>query len=607
MELLVRKGKDVFVPSGSLLRLQAELARYRSDLANIPVVILSCFDRATRLMPFVLVDRYIVPAAPRVLAGALYQSGFTQTRAVYQLWNRWFRPSQARLGGLPPDILLLSGLVIHSAKLFEAIRDAYSLGDRRPLIIVGGPTEYHDPYRHFNQGPAMPDVVCTGEVYVLLELLHRLQEFRVQGESFRTAFGRACRAGALESVAGLVYRDPSSSPEQPVLVDTGLQRLVEHLDELPDETVGLRLLEPPHGGRGLAPAPLSDKQVGRYCLMCSVMLTQGCKFHCPYCPISAVNQRTFRHRSPENIVRQFQTVYQAFGIDHFFGADDNFFNRRDTAEQILTALASSCTHQGEPLGRRMHWGTEATQLDTLKNRDLLPLARRAGMNGLWFGIEDLTAGFINKGHTPERIRELFRLMHQNKIAPMAMLMYHQNQPFFSRGTLQGITNQIDFLRRAGAISVQVTVHIPALGTGEFDETFQSGRVLRTLGNDPVPYTVYDGNHVIVAGGKPLWRRQLELLGAYAAFYNPLNLFRAMRGDGSPLRKKRMGVQFLGFLGTLWTAWKILPTVWRLLMRKHRFHEGPPPLSTVPVRQVAGSFPRVPSHVLPPPPEVRSAA
>jgi hypothetical protein len=496
---------------------------------------------------------------------------------------------------------------IHSAKANEAVRNAYSLRERRPLIIAGGPKAFHEPYHFFSQGPAMPDVVCTGEVYILLELLNRLQEFRWQGESFRTAFVRACRAGALEDIAGLIFRDPASSPEQPLLVDTGLQRLVQHLDELPDEIIGLRLLEPPHGGRGLAPAPLADKLVGRYSPLGSILLTQGCKFHCPYCPIPSNNQKTWRSRSPENIVRQFQTVYQAFGIRHFFGADDNFFNHRATAETILTALAQARSHQGEPLGRRVHWGTEATQLDTLKNCDLLPLARSAGISGIWFGIEDLTATLVNKGQTPERIRELFRLMHQNKIAPMAMLMYHQDQPFVSRGTLHGIATQVDFLRRAGALSVQVTVHTPAVGSREYEKTFQTGRVLRAWGSHPVTDATYDGNHVVVAGGKPVWKRQLVLLGAYAAFYNPLNLFRAMREDGSPLRKKRMNFQCLGLLGTLWTAGMIVPTLWRMLFRTPSFHEGPPQLSSLPVRQVRGSFPRLPSQALTPAPRIKPAA
>ena len=85
----------------------------------------------------------------------------------------------------------------------------------------------------------------------------------------------------------------------------------------------------------------------------------------------------------------------------------------------------------------------------------MPLGRQGGLCALWFGIEDLTAELINKGQKPEVTVELFRLMDTLDIAPMAMMMYHEGQPFYSRGSLYGLVNQVDFLR-AGAISVQIT-------------------------------------------------------------------------------------------------------------------------------------------------------
>ena len=471
-----------------------------------------------------IVDRFMFPGGARVIAGALHEAGFSQTRAVFQLWNWRFRPSAARLAGRPPEILLVSTMQIHSARAYEAIGDAWSMGEHRPLIIAGGPKAFYEPYHFFSQGPAHPDVVCTGEAYVLLDLLNRLQEFRTARETFRTAFERARRTGALESVPGLVYLDPESSPEQSVLVDTGLQRLVQHLDELPDEVVGLRLVEPPSRRRGLSAAPLSDRQLGRHAWIGSLILTQGCKFNCPYCPVPALNQKTWRFRSPEGIVRQFQTLFKAFGIRHFFGADDNFFNHRSTAAETFTALAQAKGERGRPLGQQVHWSTEATQFDTFKNRDLLPLGHRAGLRGMWFGIEDLTAQLINKGQKPEVTLELFRLLHQLKIAPMAMMMYHEGQPFTTPGSLYGMSNQIAFLRRAGALSMQVMVHSPAVGSRELENTYNSGRVIRSLGSYRLTDSDRDGNHVIVAGSKPPWRQQLELLAPTLPFTIPSTCF-----------------------------------------------------------------------------------
>ena len=61
----------------------------------------------------------------------------------------------------------------------------------------------------------------------------------------------------------------------------------------------------------------------------------------------------------------------------------------------------------------------------------MPLGRSGGLSAIWFGIEDLTAELVNKGQKPEVTLELFSRMHALKIAPMAMMMYHEGQPFYS--------------------------------------------------------------------------------------------------------------------------------------------------------------------------------
>jgi hypothetical protein len=395
-----------------------------------------------------------------------------------------------------------------------------------------------------------------------------------------------------------VYLDQSTTMREPRLVDTGLQRLVQHLDEMPDEVTGLRLMEPPHRGRGLSAAPIPDSRVRRHAYFVSLLMTQGCKFNCPYCPIPAMNQRSWRFRTPEGIARQLRTVHEAFGIRYFFGTDDNFFNRRQTAEEIFTGLAEARTSGGQPLGKKVRWATEATQFDTYKNRDLLPLARAGGLTGIWFGIEDLTAELVNKGQKPEVTIELFRELHANRIMPMAMMMYHEGQPYRSPGSLYGLRNQVAFLREAGAISVQLTVHIPAVGTREYEKTYDTGQVLASLGGWRVPESAIDGNHVIVAGREPMWKRQLKLWLGYSSFYNPVNLLRAVANTSTPLRYKAISYQAIGFAGVLWTGWSMLPYFLRLLSCRPKYHEGPPVQSTVPVQSPRGSFSRLPPGVVP---------
>jgi len=594
MELAVRSGDDRFVPPGAYRDLAARLRRQTQALAAIPAVVVSAFDRATRMLPFVGYDSRLFPAGAGAIAAALHDSGFAGVRAVFQLWNPNFRPSRARLGGQPLQMLLVSSMQIHSARAYELIADAWRAGPDRPLIIAGGPKAVYEPYDYWStrNGPrlAPPDVVVTGESYVLLDLLNLLLEYRGSKESLRMAFERARHAGALAGMPGLVYLAPGATVEEPVVVDTGLQRLVQDLDELPFEYAALDLLEPPHRGVGLSADALHYMRVHRSILVVSLVVTQGCRFRCAYCPIPAVNQKSWRFRSPDSLVHVIRTIHERYGIKYFFGADDNFFNRRDTAEAMLTAMARAKVI-GRPFGERIRFATEATQVDTYRNRDLLPLARAGGMEAIWFGIEDLTASLINKGQKPDMTVDLFRLMRDLKISPMAMLMFHGGQPYYTRSSLYGLANQVEFLRRAGAVSVQCTAHIPAVGTREYETMYTSGRVIDQIGSYAPSESKFDGNHVTVAGDEAPWKRQLKLLGGYAAFYNPWNLARALRRDGSRLRRRRISYQLVGMLATVYTAARQLPYIARLMTGRVTYHTAPPAAQPIRVQHPATAVQR----------------
>ena len=61
----------------------------------------------------------------------------------------------------------------------------------------------------------------------------------------RSAFLRARDSGALDDIPGLVYARGDREGVAEELVDTGIQRLLGDLDELPDPVLGYRLLEAP--------------------------------------------------------------------------------------------------------------------------------------------------------------------------------------------------------------------------------------------------------------------------------------------------------------------------------------------------------------------------
>ena len=216
---------------------------------------------------------------------------------------------------------------------------------------------------------------------MVLALLDRILQHRTRGEHVRQTFHRLRKRGLLNDVPGLVFRSGDVEDPSERLIDTGTPRLVQNLDELPLASVGLGLLEPPHRRPTLAARPLAVCALRRHVGMIALVTTHGCKFHCPYCPIPAYNQFTFRWRSPERLRDEIRTIAEGTGVRAFFGTDDNFFNSRATVEEIMAALAKGRVH-GRPFRDRIFFGTEATEFDVYKNRDLLALPRRRSAGNL---------------------------------------------------------------------------------------------------------------------------------------------------------------------------------------------------------------------------------
>jgi radical SAM superfamily enzyme YgiQ (UPF0313 family) len=557
MELPSRPKNDRYTRPGQYRELEARL-RANPASATIPTLVVYAFDMRTRLGPFLFADMRLLTAGPRAVAAALHDAGFTRTRIVLTQWNPNFRPSLARLDGEVPQMLFVSSMQIHSAKAHELITDAYRLGDQRPLIFAGGAKAIYEPWDFFGQGPdgqISADVVVTGEEFVILQLLERLMEFRARQEHPRKTFHRLRRSGMLDDITGLVFREgdenaplpPLASAEGERLINTGIQRLVQDLDELPHPAASLGLIEPPHRRRTLAHRPVPAHKLYRHAGMISLVTTHGCKFHCPYCPIPAYNQFTFRWKSPERLRQEIQEQAEQTGIHAFFGTDDNFFNSRETVEEVFTALALGKVH-GRRFRDAIFFGTEATEFDVFKNQDLLPLCREGGLRAIWFGIEDMTAELVKKGQSPEKTLKLFAILNRMGICPMPMMMHHDGQPLASRGNLYGLLNQVNYLRKAGSVSVQVTILTPSVGSKNYEELYEKGLVLNQVADQKVEDYQYDGNHCIATEDPKPWRKQLNIYLAYASFYNPLNFVRAVAGWKDPLWNYRVLYQVYGMVG-----------------------------------------------------------
>jgi len=597
MELPSRQSGDKLLKAGELADLRGRLRRAarKHDLAT---VIACAFDHRTRILPFIYADIWMVPAGVRAVGGAMLDAGFQKTRIVLQQWKRDFRPSQMRLDGRIPDIFMVSSLQVHAAQCEALIRDACRIDPaRRPLIVAGGPQVIYEPWSVFGADAGDPwgaDVVVTGEEFVLLSLLEVLLSVRRGNEPLRTTFLRAANGGMLDEIPGLVYARADGQGTIEELVDTGIQRLVADLHELPAPVLGFRVLEPPGSKAALSQRPLPTDRVRRYSPIASLVMTFGCRFACPYCPIPAYNQRQHRMKTGEQIAEEMRRIHSECGIRNFCGVGGNFFNDPDRALEIADTLARTGI-SGAGFGGKVRWGTEATVHDSLRVKDNLPLLREAGLQALWLGVEDMTATLINKGQSAENTLELFRLLRVHDIFPMPMLMHHDAQPLYTRGSPYGLLNQVHLLRKAGAIDLQVLMITPATGSKLYDEAFTSGLAYQSVGGRPIEPHMRGDSYVIASRHDRPWQKQLNLLAAYLLFYNPMRFLPALVRPQTRPYLVNAGAQLLGMWGLVQTFRRTFGWALRL-MRGRITRSTKAPTSRIPMRGPHGG---PTNHALPP--------
>ncbi|MHB8952341.1 MAG: B12-binding domain-containing radical SAM protein [Pirellulaceae bacterium] len=629
MELPRRPDGDTLLAPGEMTDIRRRL-RAISSRHDLVTVIACAFDHRTRILPFIFADLRMVPAGVRAIGAAMLDSGFDKTRIVLQQWNRNFRPQEMRLDGRVPDIFMVSSMHLHSTKCDQLIQDANKMDPAiRPLIIAGGPRIIYSPWEVFSDSPDHPwgaDVAVTGEEYVLLNLLEVLLDLRGSNESLRATFLRARDRGALDEIPGLVYALSTArngAPEE--LVDTGIQQLLEDLDELPHATLGYRLLEPPNTKATLERHALSNNRVRTHSPISSIVMTVGCKFRCSYCPIPAYNQRQYRVKSGERIAHEMGQISESYGIVNFFGTDDNFFNNPQRTLEIADTLARKVRTGRRPYCK-VRYGTEATVHDTIRLKEHLPVIRQSGLRMLWMGVEDVTASLVRKGQSEDNTLESFRLLRANGIVPIPMMMHHDAQPLVSWKSNYGLLNQLRTLRKAGALFTQVLMLTPSPGSKWFVDTYTSGCAFDAVDGRKVQPHLVDGNYVVASKHPRPWLKQLNLLVAYTYFYNPVRLLIALVFSKSTIpfadaesrpayevaqyslwrkirrwcfRKFRAhmmdaGLQVLGIMGLIQTYRRTSVWLWRLL-RGTIQRAKQPPLSQIPMRSVRGA---PASHALP---------
>jgi anaerobic magnesium-protoporphyrin IX monomethyl ester cyclase len=148
-----------------------------------------------------------------------------------------------------------------------------------------------------------------------------------------------------------------------------------------------------------------------------LQFSRGCTLTCNYCG-QWMFWKKWRHRSPENVVEQLRVLANQYGVKLVWFADENFAADRDTAKRILELIVEA--NLGLSLNLNM------TAADVVRDADLIPLYKRAGVDYIVMGVESLKDDVITsiRKNNPFQVsKEAVRLLRKNHIISLTNIIY----------------------------------------------------------------------------------------------------------------------------------------------------------------------------------------
>ena len=148
-----------------------------------------------------------------------------------------------------------------------------------------------------------------------------------------------------------------------------------------------------------------------------LQFSRGCTLTCTYCG-QWMFWKKWRHRSPENVVEQLKLLKNQYGVKIVWFADENFAADRELAKQLLERIAAA--NLGLSLNLNM------TAADVVRDADLIPLYKRAGVDYIVMGIETLkdeVVTNIRKNNPFQISKEAVRLLRENHIISLTNIIY----------------------------------------------------------------------------------------------------------------------------------------------------------------------------------------
>ena len=257
--------------------------------------------------------------------------------------------------------------------------------------------------------------------------------------------------------------------------------------------------------------------VHKYATM-PIQFSRGCPFDCEFCDIFLLNGRKPRTKTPEQMVQELQTLYDAGWRSSVFIVDDNFIGNKRRVKEMLPAVISWQKDHDYPFTLL----TEAS-VNLAQDEELMDLMSWANFNKVFLGLETPCLESLKEcgktQNTAIDLAEAVRIIHQHGMQVMGGFIVG-----FDSDTESIFEAQIRFIQQIGVVTAMVGILGAIPHTRLWHRLQAEGRLLsETSGNNTdgsINFEPKMGIHNLLSG----YKRVVKTIYSPRMYYSRINTF-----------------------------------------------------------------------------------
>jgi len=287
-------------------------------------------------------------------------------------------------------------------------------------------------------------------------------------------------------IKGLVYE------ENKKIINNGIRRNIENLDELPFPAIEL------------LPLDKYKSADSKHKKFMALLTSRGCYGRCTYC-----NKKVFgdvcHMRSAENIVKEIEFLIKKYDYNEFHILDDLFTNDRKRVVKFCNLVIKKKLNISWKCGNGIRVGTV--------DFELLKLMKKAGCYSLSYGIESGNQDVLNKMRKGQTLKQCENAVKWTKKAKITCF------GFFMLGgigeTEETMQQTIDFAKKLNPDIALFSILTPYPGTVVKNTIEKEGKLFFKDWSD---YDHFEGKATFEHGELKREMMEKKLKEAYHQFY-----------------------------------------------------------------------------------------